>query len=62
MNMESDLTQLKYLLSGLCRDQLLYQSYTGFLGMTNHLSKFVLNVAGRTKALRDLLIKDKEWV
>jgi len=33
-----------------------------FLGMTNHLSKFVPNLADRTKALRDLLVKDKEWV
>jgi len=33
-----------------------------FLSMTNHLSKFVPNLADRTKALRDLLVKDREWV
>jgi len=33
-----------------------------FLGMTNHLSKFIPNLADRTKALRDLLIKDNEWI
>ena len=33
-----------------------------FLGMTNHLSKFIPNLADRTKALRDLLIKDNEWL
>ena len=33
-----------------------------FLGMTNHLSKFIPNLADRTKTLRDLLIKDSEWI
>ena len=33
-----------------------------FLGMTNHFSKFIFTLAGTTKALRDLLIKDSKWI
>ena len=33
-----------------------------FLGMINHLSKFAPNLADKTKPLRDLLIKNNQWV
>lgn len=32
-----------------------------FLGMTNQLSKFVPNLADKTKPLRELLHKDRQW-
>lgn len=32
-----------------------------FLGMANQLSKFVPNMADRTKPLRDLLSKRNQW-
>ena len=33
-----------------------------FLGMINHLSKFAPNLADKTKPLRDLLIKNTQWI
>ena len=33
-----------------------------FLGMTPHLSKFVPDIADRTKPLRELLIKNRQWI
>ena len=33
-----------------------------FLGMVNQLMKFVPNLAEKTKPLRDLLCKDKDWI
>ena len=33
-----------------------------FLGMANQMSKFAENLAEKTKPLRELLVKDKEWV
>ena len=33
-----------------------------FLGLINHLSKFAPNLADKTKPLRDLLIKNTQWI
>ena len=33
-----------------------------FLGMVNQMGKFIPNLAERTKALRDLLQKEDEWI
>ena len=30
--------------------------------MANHLKKFIFNLADRTKALKDLLIKESKWI
>ncbi|XP_041357514.1 uncharacterized protein LOC121374482 [Gigantopelta aegis] len=33
-----------------------------FLGMVNQLAKFLQNLADKTKPLRDLLVKDSDWI
>lgn len=32
-----------------------------FLGMCNQMSKFIPNLAEKTRVLRELLLKDREW-